>query len=206
MNIEKRTESLRIIRKQKKVPGVLFGKTIKPVSIQMDEMELTEMYRLNGLTKTFTVKLGKASHLVYIKNLQKDIVNRSHILNVELLKVGKSDIIYGKVPIHIIGKEVIEHAGYLVKVIEDEIKVEYEADQAITKIDIDISNMKVTEMFHIKDVKFPQGIKVDDDLEKVLVHITEQRVVEETPVAVEEKTELPLVEEPKAGTKDDNKK
>ncbi|MDD4596171.1 MAG: 50S ribosomal protein L25 [Candidatus Izemoplasmatales bacterium] len=197
MNIEKRTEKLGIIRKLNKIPGVLYGKSISPISIQMDEKDLREIYRTNGLTQTFTVKLGKASHQVYIKNLQKDIVNRSLILNVELMKVGKGDIISGKVPLHIIGREAIEHAGYLVKVIEDEIKVEYEAGQGITKIDVDISNMKVTEMLRIKDVLFPQGIKVIDDPEKVLIHITEQRIAEEAPIVAEEKSEPSPIEESK---------
>ena len=206
MNIEKRTESLGVVRKLKKVPGVLFGKSITPVPIQMDELELKETVRINGLTQTFTVKLGKASHQVYIKNLQKDLINRSHILNVELLKVGKGDIITGKVPVHLLGKEVIERAGYLVKLIEDEIDVEYEVGQGILRIDIDISKMKVTETLRVKDVVFPATIKVTDDPEKALVHIAEQRVAEEAPVAVEEKIETPVVEEPKAKFKEDNKR
>jgi large subunit ribosomal protein L25 len=206
MNIEKRTESLQIVRKSKKVPGVLFGKSITPVSIQMDELELQEIYRVNGLTQTFTVKLGKESHLVYLKNIQKDIINRNHILNAELLKVGKGDMIAAKIPLHIIGKDVIEHAGYLVKIIEDEIEVEYEAGKGIARIDVDISEMKVNDTLHIIDVKFPKGIKVVDDPNQVLVIIAEQRTVEEVVEKVEEKIEASVEEEQKPKSKEDNKR
>jgi large subunit ribosomal protein L25 len=204
MNIEKRTENLPIVRKMNKVPGVLFGKSITPVSIQMDELELQEIYRINGKTQTFTVKLGKETHTVYIKNIQKDIINRNHILNVELLKVGKGDMITAKIPLHIIGKEIIEHQGHLVQVVGDDIEVEYEAGKGISRIDVDISNMKVKETLHIHDVQFPQGIKVIDDVDKVLIVIAEPRIIEEVAEKTEEKTEAPVSEEPKS--KEENKR
>lgn len=189
MNIEKRTESLAKVRKQNKVPGVLFGKSITPVSIQIDALELAEAFRQNGKTQTFPVKLGRETHQVYIKNLQKDIVNRNLILNVELLKVGKGDMITAKIPIHVIGRDAIEKEGWLLQVVADDIEVEYEAGSGIQRVDVDVSKMKAREVLHVADVVFPKGIKVLDDPSKALIHIAEQRIIEEPVVEAAATTE-----------------
>jgi len=196
MNIEKRTESLNAVRRQNKVPGVLFGKSITPVSIQIDALELAEAFRLNGKTQTFPVKLGRETHQVYIKNIQKDIVNRNRILNVELLKVGKGDMIVAKVPIHLLGRETIEKEGWLVQVVADDIEVEYEAGKGIQRVDVDISRMKAREVLRVADVVFPKDIKVLDEASKALVHIAEHRAVEEPVAEVAATTEAPAAEAP----------
>jgi large subunit ribosomal protein L25 len=196
MKIEKRTESLNAVRKMNKVPGVLFGKSITPVSIQVDAMELQEAFRDNGLTQTFNVKLGRESYSVYIKNIQRDILNRNHFLNVELLKIDKGDRISAKIPLHILGRDVVEHKGYIVQVVCDDIDVEYEAGKGVSRIDVDITNLKVKDMIHVRDVVFPEGIHVLDEPDKMLIHITEQRIVEVEPEAAPASTEQQPVEEP----------
>jgi len=204
MKVEKRTETLQAVRKLRKVPGVLFGKSITPVSIQMDELELLEIYKTNGLTQTFTVTLGKKDYAVYIKHIQKDIINRNHILNVELLKVEKGDMISAKVPLHIIGRDVVEHAGFIVQVASDDIEVEYEAGSGITRVDVDITNLKAKDMVRVRDVKFPETIKVVDEPDKMLIHVTEQKAAEVVAEPVVVTTEQqPAVEEPKAKAKEE---
>jgi len=203
MKVEKRTESLQVVRKMKKVPGVLFGRSITPVSIQMDELELLEIYKANGLTQTFTVTLGKTNHPVYIKHIQKDIINRNHILNVELLKVEKGDMIAAKVPLHIIGRDLVEKAGFIVQIINGDIEVEYEAGSGIARVDVDISTLKAKDAVHVRDVKFPEGIKVLDDQDQMLIHVTEQRAAEVVAEPVVISTETPVAEEPKAKVKEE---
>jgi large subunit ribosomal protein L25 len=206
MKIEKRTDKLRIVREKKLVPGVLFGKSITPMSIQVDENELHEVFNQYGKTQTFVVKLGKASHQVYIKGIQNDIINRNHILSVELLKVDKDDTISAQVPLHIIGKDLLEKEGYIVQIVDKDIEVEYQAGNAISQIDVDISAMKVRESLHVRDVKFPKGVKVVEALDKVLIHIAESKFVDKVAEEVKEEVPQAVTEEPKPKSKEETKK
>ncbi len=206
MKVEKRTENLRIVRKMNKVPGVLYGKAITPVSIQVDEKELHDAFRQYEKTQAFMVKLGKDTHQVYIKDIQKDITNRNHLLNVELLKVSKGDVIAAKVPLHIIGREIIEQNGNIVQVVDSGIEVEFAVGKGVSRFDVDISHMKVRDVVHIRDIVMPEGIKLVDDPDKVLIHIAETRIVEVEPEIEEVVTTLPEVEEPKPKTREDNKR
>lgn len=187
MKIENRKEKLRDVRSKNKVPGVLFGKTIVPVSIQVDEKELLQTIRNYGYTQTFKVKLGKDTHTVYIKEAQKDILNHSHFLNFKLQKVSKGDTITANVPFNLVGREKIEKPGVLLQIIADNVEVEYGVGQGVTHIDVDVSKMMVGDTLHVKDLNLPEGLKVQDDADKLLISLSE--------IAMEEPEEVEEVEE-----------
>mgnify|MGYP001393536557 CR=1 FL=1 len=176
MNIEKRTESLRVVRNQLKVPGVMSGKNFTPVSIQIDEKDFNEMIHQFGMTHTFKVKLGKETHQVYIKNVQRDPMNHKRFLNVKLQKVKTGDTIKTDVPIHIIGREFIDKPHIIVQIISDSIDVEYPIDKDVSRIDVDISKLKVGENIHLRDLKLPDYLVLHDDMNKILVTVSEAQL------------------------------
>lgn len=173
MKVEKRTEPLRLVRNAKKVPGVIFGKGIVPLSIQVDENELLDTIRNYGYSQTFKIKIGSVSHTVYIKEVQRDVVNHNHYLNVKLLKVGKGDTIVANIPINFIGKEEIEKPSVALHIITDNVEVEYEVGKGVSHIDVDISKMEVGQTLYIKDLKMPEGLKVHDDANNTLVSLSD---------------------------------
>lgn len=185
MKIEKRTEPLKIVREMNKVPGVLFGKSIEPESIQIDEKDFLEMYKQYGLTQTFEVKLGRKKHVVYIKEVQNHIVKHNQFLNVKLLKVMEGDTIKASLPIILIGKELIEKPGVIVQLLTDSLDVEYAIGQGLSHIDLDVSGMEIGDSKTVAAINVPEGITVLDDLDKLVVNVSETKYIEED----EEETE-----------------
>ncbi len=185
MKIEKRTESLKHVREMNKVPGVLFGKTIEPESIQIDEKDLRELYRQYGLTQTFEVKMGRKKHLVYIKEVQNHILNQNQFLNVKLLKVTEGDTIKADLPIILVGKETIEKPGVIVQLLTDSVEVEYAVGHGLSHIDLDVTGMEVGDSKTIGDLSIPEGLTVMDDLDKLVVNVSETKYISED----EEETE-----------------
>lgn len=179
MKLEKRTETLKSVRESNKIPGVLFGKTIEPEAIQIDEKDFKETFKSFGLTQTFEVKLGRKKHNVYIKEVQRHHINHNLFLNVKLLKVMEGDLIRSNLPIHLIGKEKIEKPGIIIQLISDSIEVEYGIGSAINHIDLDVSKLKVGDSITVADLTIPEGITVLDEQEKTVLNISESRYVEE---------------------------
>ncbi len=179
MKIEKRKDSLRLVRDMNKVPGVLYGKSISPISIQINESDLHELIKKYGYTKTFKINLGKESHTVYIKEVQYDIIKRNFPLNVKFQKVIEGDTIKASVPLNIIGREAVEKSNTIVQVVSDFIDVEYPIGKGLTNIDVDVSNMKVGDSLQVKDLKLPEYLIVHDDEDKILISVTEVTYVEE---------------------------
>ncbi|QWC00328.1 50S ribosomal protein L25 [Mycoplasmatota bacterium] len=179
MKIEKRTDSLKDVRGSHKIPGVLFGKTIEPISIQVDEKPFHDMYAEKGMTQTFDVKLGNKKHLVYIKDIQRDIIKHNQFLNIKLQKVSKDDTITADIPLHITGKEAVEKPGIIVSVPNDSLEVEYNVGSGVASIDVDVSTLKVGDSLHVKDLDIPEGLKVLVDPEQTVVSVIENTYSEE---------------------------
>ena len=179
MKIEKRTESLAVVRGANKVAGVIFGKTITPISIQVEDKELKDTLKTYGMTQVFKVKLGKATHQVYVKDLQKDVLNPSKILNVKLLKVSADDTIKANVPLNIIGRENVEKPGVLLSILADQIEVEYGVGKGVSSIDVDISEMKIGDSLSVKDLTLPEGLHSLEDEEKTIITVSEVQMIAE---------------------------
>ena len=179
MKLEKRTETLRSVRESNKIPGVLFGKTIEPEAIQIDEKEFNEAFKNFGLTQTFEVKLGRKKHNVYIKDVQRHHINQNLFLNVKLLKVVEGDLIHSHLPIHLLGKEKIEKPGIIVQMLADSIEVEYGIGSSVNHIDLDVSHLKIGDSITIADLVIPEGIEVLEEHDKVILNVSETKYVEE---------------------------
>ncbi|MFW5794481.1 MAG: 50S ribosomal protein L25 [Bacillota bacterium] len=186
MKIEKRTEPLKVVRGMNKIPGVLFGKTIEPVSIQVDENDFHEMFAAKGLTQTFDVKLGRKKHLVYIKDIQRDIIMHNQFLNVKLQKVSKDDTITADIPLNIIGREKVEKPGVIVSIPNDSLEVEYNVGSGVSSITVDVSDLQIGESIAVKDLDIPEGLKVLVDPEQTVASAIETTYIEEEETDVEE--------------------
>jgi large subunit ribosomal protein L25 len=189
MKIDKRTESLKQIRNEAKVPGVLYGKKMEPTSIQAGERDLSDAYRKYGETQTFKIKLGRSTHLVYFKAVQKEIVNHSRFLHFDLLKVDKDDIITAKVPLIIIGRDLIENQERILQVISDSVEVAYGAEREVSSIEVDVSKLNVGDSVRVQDLVIPEGIEVVDHPEKLLLQVSETSFVAEEDSDEEDATE-----------------
>lgn len=179
MKVEKRTEALRVVRGDKKIPGVLFGHDITPESIQVDDHDLREALRQYGHTQTFNIKIGKKSHTVYIKDIQRDVVSSNIILNVKLQKVSKDDTIRADLPLNIIGRHEVDKPGFLLHIVSDSILVEFGVGHGLSHLDIDVSGLQVGEQIRVGDLELPEGVILHDDTDRVLVTLSEAQLLEE---------------------------
>jgi len=195
MKLEKRTENLKSVRTGHKIPGVLFGKSIEPEAIQIDEKEFNEAFKQYGLTQTFEVKMGRKKHDVYIKEVQRHHINHNQYLNVKLLKVMAGDMIRSNLPINIIGKESIEKPGVIIQHLADSIEVEYGIGENIRQIDVDVSKLEIGDVIKVEDLIIPKGITVLDPMDKPVVNLVETKYQEIEEVEEEVVQEVEIITE-----------
>lgn len=177
MLLKLRKEQPKVVRRNKMVPGVIYGKQIDPTSIQVDEKELLSSFRENGNTVTFNAKLGRKNHLVLIKDLQFDLMDSGKIIHFDLLKIDEDAVLTAAVPINIIGRDIVEGKKLIVNVASPTINAEYAADKGVASFDIDISHMDIGDSVFVKDIQTQEGITILDDPEQMVLTIREPNVV-----------------------------
>lgn len=179
MKLELRTNPLRQVRAEEKVPGVIYGRKIAPKPIQVDYKEIMKMYREYGTSMTFHVNLDGEEHQVYIKELQINPIKRNDIIHFDLQKVTAEDTISADIAIVLNGKDPVEARGLIVQVVAQTVLAEYSPGAGVTSFQIDVSGLDEGDVLRVKDIELPEGIKLVDDPEKMIVNVTIPTMEEE---------------------------
>jgi large subunit ribosomal protein L25 len=189
MQIELRTEAPVVVRSQGMVPGVIYGHNIKPKKVQVDHKALLQEYLTNGNSMSFEVKLNNRDHTVFIKEIQKDPINRN-IIHFDLMKVSATDIMTASIPVHLNGREKVEKKGVVVQLLSDTVDYEFPVNKGISHIDIDVANLEVGDSILAKDIDVPEGFLLHEDYDKIIVNVTHAAYVDqEATINVEENKE-----------------
>ena len=75
MKLMKRDEKAGVLRKQDMIPGVVYGHGIDAISVKVPRKEFVKSYEKFRQTKTFNCEIDQSPHQVYIKDVQRDVLN-----------------------------------------------------------------------------------------------------------------------------------
>jgi large subunit ribosomal protein L25 len=180
MKLELRKDNLSEVRQEGLIPGVLYGHNIEPQKIQVNYKDLIHEYNDHGHAVSFKAKLGRKSHVVFFKEIQRNPLNHQDIRHFDLMRVTAKDKMKASVPLVFKGKEELEKDGLIVQVLSDTLDLEFPVQKAISSLEVEVKDLKEGDTITAKDVKFPKGFHLQDDKAKALVSITPPQYEEET--------------------------
>jgi large subunit ribosomal protein L25 len=168
---EARTEfgkgAARRIRRDNKVPAVLYGHGIDPIHLTLPGHQL--MLALKGSANALlTIDLDSTTHLAIPKQVQRDPL-KGFIEHADLLVVRKGEKVIVDVRINTIGEAV---SGNLVVLENSTISIEAEATHIPEFFEISVEGLVAGDQILAKDIPLPEGsvLAVDDDI--LVVNVT----------------------------------
>ncbi len=183
------------IRREGKVPAVIYGHGIAPKSIAVDARALRgALHTEAGLNALINLKVGKESHLALAREPQRDPV-RGTIQHVDFLVVNRDEEVTAEVPITLIGEaEGVKRGGGVLEHHIFTLPVKATPDKIPSHVELDISEMNVGDSLRVSDIKLPTGVTTGMEAEEMVVMVDIPRVVAEpepevTEEAVEEGAE-----------------
>jgi len=184
------------IRREGKLPAVIYGHHIEPVSIELNLKDTTRS--LTGLAPSalITVDVDGTTHKVLVREKQRNKIT-GVLLHVDFLAVSMKEKLRSEVYLEIVGvaPAIKDFDGVLVSG-TDEVEVECLPQDLPERITVDISGLaKIGDGIYIRDLAVPEGVKILDDPDTMVALITAQAAeeVEVAPVAEEVVTEEPEV-------------
>jgi large subunit ribosomal protein L25 len=193
LNVEPRSaahsRATRRLRREGRVPGVLYGMGQEPQAFSVDARDLR--LALAGHGAVLDVALDGKSTSAVLKDSQEHPV-RGDILHVDLLRVDLNKPIEAPVPLHLSGAEEapgVKEGGILEQVTR-EVHVEALPNDIPEEIVHDVSHMEMLGTELLSAVTVPSGVTIVDDLEETVVATITPPRVEEEPEEIEEETEL----------------
>src|SRR2546428_1314625 len=179
--------AVRKLRQQGKVPGVVYGGHRDPVAIIVDRKAITDLIQKSehGVRSVFLLKMAGTDQQRHamIKDIQIDPISRK-MMHVDFIRVVMDEVVRVSVPVVITGSPIGVREGGLLDFQVRELHVECLPSAIPDKVEIDISELGIHHYFRISDLPLPEGVKVLDDPNRVVVGVTHQRaeVVPEVPV------------------------
>lgn len=181
-------KQVKAIRREGKLPAVIYGHHIQPISIVLDLRDTS--HSLMGLAPStlVTVDVEGVKHRTLVREKQRNKITGT-LLHVDFLAVSMTERLRAQVYIEIIGVAPAfkDFNGILVTGL-DEIEVECLPRDLPERITADISNLlKIGDGIYVRDLAIPDGVKILEEPDAMVALITAQAAAEEE--------EVPVVEE-----------
>ena len=172
------------------VPGVLYGAGEQAHPFAVEERELRRVLTgEHGLHAILDVVFDgqKTAHHAVLKEYQLDPV-RPRLLHIDLHEVRLDRVIQSQVAVEPTGESPgVKEGGVLTLVLRD-VNVEALPMEVPDRLELDISAMTIGDSLRVADIVAPEGVKLLDDPDAVVVTVTPPTKVEE-PEEVEEELE-----------------
>lgn len=169
----------RQLRREGKVPLVLYGGDDPPLALAAARTRVLELIRRMGHTKIFTVAINGAGSIpVLFKEWQVDPV-KGILIHADLLRVDMMKPTRLSVPIELVGEPFgVKAQGGVLDFSTHELRVECLPHAIPERIRVEVSALKVNEHIAVKDLSLGDAIKVLEDPERVIVSVLPPRVEE----------------------------
>lgn len=182
----KGSKKARSLRRAGKIPAVLYGHGMAPVSLEVPRRTLLSTLHTKSGTNVIVnlqlegVKLKESTCL--IKDLQHNPVT-DQIDHVDFTVISMTEKIQVNVPIEVLhGDEApgVKEGGIL-DVVHHEIKVECLPTQIPEAVTVDVKALKINTAIHASELQLPEGVTclLDADEVVVAIHALKEEKAEE---------------------------
>ena len=180
------------LRREGKMPGVIYGHHIEPIAIVMDAREVTRA--MIGLTPSsiVTIDIDGEDHAALIRERQRDYL-RNKFIHIDFQAVSRTEKIRARIETVLEGTApAVKNYNGIVLHEKEYIEVEALPEHLPERFIVDISNLnRIGDMIRISDMSIADDVTVFDDVNDVIVSISGvKEEVEEEPAADADEPEV----------------
>ena len=190
------TGASRRLRNTGRAPGIVFGGSTAPVTIEVDHNALWHALKKEAFhASILDMELGGKVEKVLLRDVQYHPF-KQQVLHIDFQRVDEKTRLHKKVPLHFVGAEnspAVKTDKCVVNHVVTEIEIECLAVQLPEHITVDLSNATAGASIHATDIQLPAGVKIVTHGRKAVTIATLVAPVEE------------VVAAPVAATADDKK-
>ncbi|GAA4095312.1 MULTISPECIES: 50S ribosomal protein L25/general stress protein Ctc [Streptomyces] len=156
----------RTIRRENKVPGVIYGHGTEPVHVTLPGHDL--LLALRTANVLLSLDIDGKTELAIPKAVQRDAI-KGFLVHVDLLLVKKGEKVTVEIAVETEGD--LAPGSFLVENVLNTISVEAEATHIPTSVSVSIEGLEAGAAIHAKDIKLPAGTTLVTDPEAVVIQI-----------------------------------
>jgi len=154
------------VRRQGRIPAVVYGHKREAVAISLDAHSLVE--GLHHGHRLFDVQIGRKREKLLVKDLQYDYLGKD-IIHVDLMRVDVSEMVRVTVPVEFKGTARGAHEGGIIEGHTDHLEVECKVTDIPEAIVVSVKEIGIGDTLHAGDIELAEGVKLVSDPSMLLV-------------------------------------
>lgn len=189
-----------ILRKEGKLPGVMYGHGEETTSLSVNLRDFTEGI-LHG-QRLFHVEISGKTETLLVKDIQYDYLGKDFI-HVDFVRVNLAELVSVTVGLKFKGTAAGVSEGGMLDVHLDAIEVECKVSEMPETITVNVKEIGIGDSIHASDIELPEGAVLKTDAEALILNchlVAEAKTTEELegempsgPEVITEKAEEPEV-------------
>ncbi len=172
------SRATRRLRREGKIPGVIYGHGTDPVSVAVPARELR--IALNGeagANQLLSLETGTTTYLALAREMQRHPIAQT-VTHVDFQIVRRDEVIAADVPIVLVGEALeVHHGDGLVDQQMFTLAIKARPADIPTSLEVDISELTIGAQLRISDLTMPPGVTTDVDPETAIAIGQPPRVV-----------------------------
>ena len=181
----------RALRREGRVPAVLYGPKTEPVLLSIDFKDFEQIVKKSSIGSVLLklqIKNGQTtSRSAMVKEFQTHPVT-GQFLHIDFYEVDLTRKINAMIPVTVTGKSQGVEDGGILQIVRREIEVFCLPTAIPESIVVDINELEIGGSIHVNEIALPSDVELPEDVDFTVITILAPKVEEEV-VEVEELAE-----------------
>ena len=157
------TGASRRLRHAGRIPGIVYGESSAPQSVDMDHNELFQLMRKEAFySSVLTIDVEGAKELCLLRDVQRHPYKQL-IMHLDFQRVDANKQLHTKVPFHFINADInpgVKLQGGIVSHVMNEVDVKCLPANLPAYIVVDLKDLTAGHSLHVSQLSLPEGVEV----------------------------------------------
>lgn len=166
-----------LVRRQGKVPAVVYGRTLPSRAITVDGRQL-QLIMAKGRNRLLVLTCDGSENTVMIADVQRHPV-RGNVLHVDFHAVALDELVRARVPVSVVGEDSVSAGGGIVQHQLHAIEVRCLPGNLPVRVTIDVTGLHVGEHVSASQVSLPAEVRLLTDPSEIVITVVAPKILEE---------------------------
>ena len=165
------------LRREGRVPAVVYGLGNETITITVPARELTHILA-TGANTLINLKLDAGDALTLARQVQRH-PTRGDLVHVDFIRVRTDVAVAAEVPLHLTGEAAGVKDGGVLEQLLFNLPIQAMPQNIPHDIEADVSHLEIGDQLRLEEITLPPGVETELEADTLVVQVIAPRVVEE---------------------------
>jgi large subunit ribosomal protein L25 len=165
----------RKIRREGKIPAIVYGQGSDPEPVAVPSRELQQiLHGAGGANTLINLDLSGRQDLVLARQVVRHPV-RHTLVHVDFIRIRRDQAVSAEIPIHLTGEPIGVRDGGLLEQATFTLSIEAKPGDLPSGIEADVSALDIGDQLTVADLMLPPGVVTTQEPGDLVAHVTQPR-------------------------------